>query len=76
MSTIDRVKRVFAEHRGMEHGAISPATTLFDLNVDSLESVELLILCEQEFGVEIEDDDFFKADTVADIAKVIDGLVS
>ena len=52
--TIDRVKRVLAEHLEIDENEITESTTLDDMGVDSLDAVEIIMELEDEFGIEIE----------------------
>ena len=53
-----RVDKIIVEHLGVEPAKIVPAATLDDdLGADSLDCVELTMAMEEEFGIEIPDDD-------------------
>ncbi len=47
-----------------------------DINLDSLDLVELVMECEEKFGVEIPETELYAVSTVEDIMKLIDKLVS
>lgn len=47
-----------------------------DIKLDSLELVELIMECEEKFGIEIPEEHLYSVSTVADILKLIDSLVS
>lgn len=51
--TIEKVKAVLAEHLEMEESEITEDTTFEDLGVDSLDTVEIMMEMEDEFGIEI-----------------------
>lgn len=51
--TIEKVKAVLAEHLEMEESEITEETTFEDLGVDSLDTVEIMMEMEDEFGIEI-----------------------
>lgn len=55
--TIEKVKKVLADHLEMEVEEITEATTLDELGVDSLDAVEIVMELEDEFGIEIESDE-------------------
>ncbi len=74
----ERVKKIVIEHLGVEETKVSEnASFIDDLGADSLDTVELVMAFEEEFGVEIPDDaaekiltvkdaiDFIKANTAA-----------
>ncbi|ABX03400.1 MAG TPA: acyl carrier protein [Herpetosiphon sp.] len=63
----ERLKKLVAEQLGVEEDKIVPsATFLDDLNADSLDLVELVMSLEEEFGVEITDEEAEKLRTVGD----------
>lgn len=67
MSTIaDRVKKIVVEHLGVdEDKVVKEASFIDDLGADSLDTVELVMAFEEEFGCEIPDDAAEKIQTVA-----------
>ena len=72
----DRVRKVIADHLGVAIEAVDDTDDLRnDLDADSLEIVELIMRCEEEFGVEIPDDDMDEAWTVADLVKIVKGRI-
>tara|TARA_B100001287_G_scaffold82566_1_gene68801 strand:- start:1392 stop:1622 length:231 start_codon:yes stop_codon:yes gene_type:complete len=65
MSTFDKVKDVIVDKLGVEEDSIkSEAHFVNDLGADSLDTVELIMEFEEEFGIEIPDDDAEKITTV------------
>ena len=53
----DRVKKIVVEHLGVDAEKVSDnASFIDDLGADSLDTVELVMAFEEEFGVEIPDD--------------------
>ena len=63
----DRVKKIVVEHLGVEETKVTPeASFIDDLGADSLDTVELVMAFEEEFGVEIPDDVAEKILTVKD----------
>ena len=54
--TADRVKKIVVEHLGVEEDKVSEgASFIDDLGADSLDTVELVMAFEEEFGIEIPD---------------------
>jgi acyl carrier protein len=51
-----RVIAVIAKHQRIGIDTISPASTFIDLNIDSLDGLQLVFEFEEEFGVDIPDD--------------------
>ena len=63
----DRVKSIVVEHLGVEGDkVIEGASFIDDLGADSLDTVELVMAFEEEFGCEIPDDAAEKIQTVKD----------
>ncbi len=71
--TADRVKKIVVEHLGVEAEKVTDeASFIDDLGADSLDIVELVMAFEEEFGVEIPEDDAEKITTVNDAIEYID----
>ncbi len=63
----DRVKKIVVEHLGVDADKVTDdASFIDDLGADSLDTVELVMAFEEEFGVEIPDDAAEKILTVKD----------
>jgi len=73
-STIyDRLKGLVTEQLGVDEEEVTPeASFVDDLNADSLDLVELIMSLEEEFGLEISDEDAEKIVTVGDAANYIE----
>ena len=67
MSTIeDRVKKIVVEQLGVKENEVTlEASFVDDLGADSLDTVELVMLLEEEFDTEIPDDEAEKINTVS-----------
>ena len=75
--TTDRVKKIVVEHLGVEEDKVSESASFIDdLGADSLDTVELVMAFEEEFGIEIPDDAAEKIATVKDAISFIDANVS
>ena len=60
--TAERVKKIVVEHLGVDADKVTEAASFIDdLGADSLDTVELVMAFEEEFGVEIPDDAIDKA---------------
>ena len=68
MSSVDeRVKAIIVEQLGVDADEVTPeASFVEDLGADSLDTVELIMAFEEEFGVEISDDEAEKIRKVKD----------
>ncbi|HYC02524.1 MAG TPA: acyl carrier protein [Azospirillaceae bacterium] len=63
----ERVKKIVVEHLGVEESKVTEtASFIDDLGADSLDTVELVMAFEEEFGIEIPDDAAEKILTVKD----------
>mgnify|MGYP000331809885 CR=1 FL=1 len=70
--TADRVKKIVVEHLGVEADKVNEdASFIDDLGADSLDIVELIMAFEEEFNIEIPDDEAEKIKTVDDAIKYI-----
>ena len=64
-ASYDKFKGIIAEQLGVETEQITPdASFVDDLNADSLDLVELIMAFEEEYGMEIPDEDAEKIQTV------------
>jgi len=71
--TAERVKKIVIEHLGVDAEKVTDqASFIDDLGADSLDTVELVMAFEEEFGVEIPDDAAETILTVGDAVKFID----
>ncbi len=75
MSNIaERVKKIVVEHLGVNEATVTEnASFIDDLGADSLDTVELVMAFEEEFGCEIPDDAAEKIVTVEDAVRFIQG---
>jgi acyl carrier protein len=73
MATVQpKVKEVIVEQLGVDPDRVKPeASFIDDLGADSLDIVELVMAMEEEFGIEIPDEDAEKLKTVGDVASYL-----
>jgi acyl carrier protein len=68
----DRVKEIICEQLGVSAEEVTPqASFIEDLGADSLDLVELVMALEEEYGMEISDEDAEKIRTVQDVLEYI-----
>lgn len=68
----ERVKKIVIEHLGVDGAKVTDgASFIEDLGADSLDTVELVMAFEEEFGIEIPDDAAEKIRTVKDAISFI-----
>lgn len=73
MSLQDKVRSIVAEQLGVKPEEVTPqAKFIDDLGADSLDTVELVMALEEEFGIEIPDEEAEKLVTVGDAMKYIE----
>ncbi|GAB4165458.1 MAG: acyl carrier protein [Geothermobacteraceae bacterium] len=66
-SVEERVKQIVAEQLGVDEAQVTPeASFMDDLGADSLDTVELVMALEEEFDIEISDEDAEKIQKVQD----------
>lgn len=74
MSVEERVKNIIVEQLGVEVAQVTEgAKFVEDLGADSLDTVELVMALEEEFSVEIPDQDAEKITSVGDAINYING---
>jgi acyl carrier protein len=72
-TTYDRLKKIIVEQLGVDEEEVTPqASFVEDLNADSLDLVELIMSLEEEFGMEISDEDAERIQKVSDAVEYIE----
>jgi acyl carrier protein len=72
-TTYDRLKKIIVEQLGVDEEEVTPtASFVEDLNADSLDLVELIMSLEEEFGMEISDEDAEGIQKVSDAVEYIE----
>lgn len=72
MAVQDKITEIIVEQLGVKAEEVVPeASFVDDLGADSLDTVELVMALEEEFGIEIPDEDAEKIQTVGDAIKYI-----
>ena len=67
MAVAEKVKSIIVEQLGVDEEEVTPdASFVDDLGADSLDTVELVMALEEEFGLDIHDEDADKFKTVGD----------
>ena len=70
----DRVKNIICDQLAVESDKVTPkASFIEDLGADSLDIVELVMTMEEEFDLDIPDEDAEKIKTVGDVVQYISG---
>jgi len=69
--TLSCVFHLVADHLGVDRTALSPQMSLRSLGADDLDEIELVILLEQEFDIEIADGEIDNDKTLGDLVNVV-----
>src|SRR4026209_2355670 len=73
MAVADKVKGIIVEQLGVDEEEVTPdASFVDDLGADSLDTVELVMAFEEEFGIEIPDEDAEKITRVKEAVEYIE----
>ena len=73
MALAEKVRSIIAEQLGVKPEEVTPeAKFIDDLGADSLDTVELVMALEEEFGIEIPDEEAEKLVTVGDATRYIE----
>ncbi len=68
-----RVKKIIVDQLGVKEDQVTPeAKFIEDLGADSLDTVELVMALEEEFGQEIPDEEAEKLQSVGDVIKYVE----
>ena len=69
----ERVKKIVVEHLDVDAGKVEPkASFIDDLGADSLDIVELVMAIEEEFGIEVPDDDAERMQSIGDVIRYVE----
>ena len=73
MNTLERVRKVVVDQLSVDEAIVTPSASFTgDLGADSLDTVELVMALEEEFGCEIPDEEAEKIQTVQDAVDYIE----
>lgn len=73
----DKIKDIIVEQLNCDESAITMDTNLMkDLEADSLDAVEVIMAIEDEFDIEIPDEDAEKLQAVSDIVKYVEEKIA
>lgn len=76
MTTFEKIREIIMEQLSVDESMVTIDTNLMkDLEADSLDAVEIIMAIEEEFGIEIPDEDAEKFQTVNDLVKYVDAHV-
>jgi acyl carrier protein len=76
-AVIEKVKKMIVDQLGVSESEVFPeAKFIDDLGADSLDIVELIMALEDEYSIEIPDEDAEKMETVGDAIRYIEGRLA
>lgn len=76
MGNFEKIQEIVADKLGVEKSKISmEASFIDDLGADSLDTVELIMNMEEDFDIEIPDEDAENLRTVGDVVKYLDSKI-
>lgn len=71
--TFERIREIIMDQLGVEESMVTMDTNLVkDLEADSLDAVEIIMAIEEEFDIEVPDEDAENFQQVADIVKYVE----
>ena len=72
----EQVKQLLIDELQIEEKLITPSAELVgDLDINSIELADLIMICEEHFDIEMSEDDLSKLVTVGDVANYLENLV-
>ena len=72
MSIQDKIKAIIAEQLELDIETLTMATSFEEIDADSLDIVELVMALEEEFEMEISDEEIENVKTIGDVVKFIE----
>lgn len=72
MNNLEKLRGIIADQLSIDESTITEDTTLEDLGADSLALVELVMSVEEEFEIEIQDEEMENFKTVGDVLDYIE----
>lgn len=70
MTTLQQIEKILGEYKEIEPGTITPETSFEELELDSLDLVDMAMACEDAFGVTVEVDENLK--TIGDLMAMVE----
>lgn len=71
------IKKVLSDQFGVDQDVIVDSTTFEDLNADSIDLVEIIMILEKEFNIAIEtSDEFHSSATVLDLKLLLSNIIN
>jgi acyl carrier protein len=75
--TFEKIREIIVEQLGVDEAAVTLETSLMkDLEADSLDAVEIIMAIEDEFEIEVPDEEAEKFQNVGDIVKYVEEKIN
>ena len=75
--TLEKIREIIVEQFGVDESAVTRETSLMkDLEADSLDAVEIIMAIEDEFEIEVPDEEAEKFQNVGDIVKYVEEKIN
>lgn len=75
--TFEKIREIIVEQLGVDESAVTLETSLMkDLEADSLDAVEIIMAIEDEFEIEVPDEEAEKFQNVGDIVKYVEEKIN
>ena len=71
MNTLQQLEKIISDYKPVEPGTLTPETTFESLQLDSLDLVDMAMVCDDTFGVTVEVNENLK--TVGDLIAIVEG---
>ena len=74
MDTFEKIIKIISDNTDISTESISPETTLYELGLDSIDLVDLVMEIEDAFSVTVPDEEFENIKAVSDIVALIESI--
>ena len=71
MTDMQRIKNIIADQLGISPNVLKVESSRSDLGIDSLDFLELAVLLEDEFNINLDDDEIANIDTIGELTMLI-----
>lgn len=72
---LDKIREIISDKLGIKEDEITMESTFEDLGADSLDIVEFIMAIEDEYDIQVADEEVEKVETVGDVVEYIETLV-
>lgn len=73
---LDKIREIISDKLGIKEDEITMESTFEDLGADSLDIVEFIMAIEDEYDIQVADEEVEKVETVGDVVEYIETLVA